>query len=164
MWLLPHVGSEVLGIGSDLLQSLGRGAKQEAIDNPLVLQGERAKRHRESEHNMKIFNREQLGFAGVYPLRSRGGATLGTVTVAARVVGYIRGRVPRSNRALSRRLDAALGIQERRGACLSQVPSWRTAAGTSSAGAKVEMIFRSGIRQGCLYCSTAPRPSANLRR
>ena len=81
------LGPEVLGIGGDLLQGLGGGAEQEAVDHALVLQGDRAERRRKSKHHMKIFNRQQLGFPGLHPLRGGGGLALGTVAVAARVVG-----------------------------------------------------------------------------
>ena len=77
------VGPEVFGIGGDLLQGLGRGPKQDVVDNPLILQGNRGKRCRESEHHVKIFDREQLGFTGLDPLHRGGGPALGAVTIAA---------------------------------------------------------------------------------
>jgi hypothetical protein len=76
----------VRGVGGDLLQGLGGGAEQEAVDHPLILQGDRAEHRRQSKHDMKIFNRQQLRFAGLHPHRRGGGLALGTVAVPARVV------------------------------------------------------------------------------
>ena len=56
----PDLGPEVLGIGSDLLQGLGGGAEQEAIDLPRVLQGDRTEHRRESKDHVKILDWQQL--------------------------------------------------------------------------------------------------------
>ena len=83
----PDLGPEVLRIGGDLLQGLGGGAEQKAVDLPRVLQGDRTEHRRESKYHMKIFDWQQLGFSGLHPLRRGGGLALGAVAVAARVVG-----------------------------------------------------------------------------
>src|SRR5512143_3363134 len=77
----------MLGIGCDLLQRLGGGAEQEAVDHPGVLQGDRAERRWECKHYMKVFDREQLGLTVRHPLRRGAGLTLGAMPVAARIVG-----------------------------------------------------------------------------
>ena len=40
------LGPEVLRVGGDLLQGLGGGPEQQAVDHPRVLQGDRAERRR----------------------------------------------------------------------------------------------------------------------
>ena len=83
----PISAPRCFGIGGDLLQGLGGGAEQEAVDLPRVLQGDRAERRRERKDHMKVFDRQQLRFPGLHPLRRGGGLALGAVAVAARVVG-----------------------------------------------------------------------------
>ena len=56
----PDLGPEVLRIGSDLLQGLGGGAEQEAIDLPRVPQGDRTEHRRESKDHVKILDWQQL--------------------------------------------------------------------------------------------------------
>ena len=81
------LGPEVLGVGGDLLQGLGGGAEQQAVDHARVLQGDRAERRREGEDDVEILDGQQLGFAGLHPVRGGGGLALGAVAVAAGVVG-----------------------------------------------------------------------------
>ena len=52
------VGSQVLRIGSDRGQRLGRGRKQEAVDLGLVLVGDGADLSRQGEHNVEVGNRQ----------------------------------------------------------------------------------------------------------
>jgi hypothetical protein len=54
------------------------------VDNPRVLQGERAESRRQGENDMEILHRKQLGGAGLDPPRGLGGLTYGAVAVAAR--------------------------------------------------------------------------------
>ena len=56
------LGPEVLRIGGDLLQGLGGGAEQEAVDLPRVLQGDRTERRRERKDHVKVLDRQQLRF------------------------------------------------------------------------------------------------------
>ena len=83
----PISAPRCFGIGGDLLQGLGGGSEQKAVDLPRVLQGDRAERRRERKDHMKVFDGQQLGFPGLHPLRRGGGLALGAVAVAARVVG-----------------------------------------------------------------------------
>ena len=52
------LGPEVLGIGGDLLQGLRGGAEEQAVDDPRVLQGDRAEGRREGEDDVKVLDRE----------------------------------------------------------------------------------------------------------
>src|SRR6202040_2567754 len=81
------VGPEVLGIGGDLLQGLGGGAEEQAVDRPGVLEGDRSDRRREGEDDVEIFDGEQLGFPVLDPFGGGGGLALGAVAVAAGVIG-----------------------------------------------------------------------------
>ena len=83
----PDLGPEMLRIGSDLLQGLGGGAEQEAVDLPWVLQGDRTERRRERKDDVIVLDREQFRFSRLHPLRRGGGLALGAVAVSARVVG-----------------------------------------------------------------------------
>jgi hypothetical protein len=65
------VSSEVLGIGSNDGEGLGRSFQQQAIDDGLVLVRDPAKRRRQSEHQVKIRHRQELGFARRKPCRCR---------------------------------------------------------------------------------------------
>ena len=58
------LGPEVLGVGGDLLQGLGGGAEQEAVDHPWVLQGDRAERRRESEDDVEVLDRAATRLPG----------------------------------------------------------------------------------------------------
>ena len=81
------LGPEVLGIGGDLLQGLGGGSEQKAVDLPWVLQGDRTERRGKRKDHMKVLDGQELRFPGLHPLRRGGGLALGAVAVAARVVG-----------------------------------------------------------------------------
>ena len=81
------LGPEVLRVGGDLLQGLGGGFEQEAVDLPRVLQRDRAERRRERKDDVMILDRQQFRLPGLHPLRGGGGLALGAVAVAARVVG-----------------------------------------------------------------------------
>ncbi len=77
---------EVSGIGGDVQQGLRGGPEQQVVDNPRVLQGERAESRRQGENDVEILHRKQLGGAGLDPPRRLGGLALGAVAVAARVI------------------------------------------------------------------------------
>ena len=81
------LSSEMLGVGGDPTKGLGGGLKEEAVDHPGVLQGDRVERRGESEDDMEVFDGEQLGLACLHPVGGSGGLALGAVAVAARVVG-----------------------------------------------------------------------------
>ena len=101
------IGAQMLRIGGDGGQRLGRGGEQEAVDLGLVLVGDGADRCRQREDHVEVGDRQQLRLAGLQPRLRRRPLALGTVAVAAGVVGYAR--VP----AVVAALDMAA---ERRGA------------------------------------------------
>ncbi len=79
--------AEMLGIGRDSDQRLGRGLEQNVVDDGLVLVGDVGDLSRQREHHVIVGHRQQLVFALGEP-RLRGGAlALRAMPVAARVVG-----------------------------------------------------------------------------
>ena len=65
------VGPEVLWIGSNDGEGLGRSFQQQAIDGGLVLIRDPPKRRRQPEHQVEIRHRQELGFARRKPCRCR---------------------------------------------------------------------------------------------
>jgi len=63
------VCSEVLGVGSNDGEGLGCSFQQQAIDDGLVLISDPTKRRRQSEHQVEIRHRQELGFARRKPSR-----------------------------------------------------------------------------------------------
>lgn len=57
------VGTQVFGIGSDLEESLGRGSKQQAVNQNLILQGQGSQKVGQSEHHMIVGDGQQFGGA-----------------------------------------------------------------------------------------------------
>ena len=84
------LGAEMLGIGGDGGERLGRGAEQDRIDGGLVLEGDRADRRRQGEDDVEVRHRQQLGLPGREPLQPRQPLTLRAMAVAAGVVGDAR--------------------------------------------------------------------------
>ena len=72
---------------SDFEKGLGTGAKQEIVDDLLVLQDQRGQMTRKREDHMDVARREQLLAARCEPAVASPGLTLRAVPVAARVVG-----------------------------------------------------------------------------
>ena len=86
------VGAQMLRIGGDRRQRLGRGREQQAVDLGLVLVGDGADRGRQREHDVEVGNRQQLCLARRKPRLRRPPLALGTVAVAAGVIGDARVR------------------------------------------------------------------------
>ena len=80
-------GAEVLGIGGDREQRLGRRAEQQVVDHRLVLVGDRGDLGRQGEDHVEIADRQQIGLAGGEPILRRRALALGAMAVAAGVVG-----------------------------------------------------------------------------
>jgi hypothetical protein len=80
-------GAEMLGIGGDGEQSLGRRAEQQIVDHRLVLVGNRGDLGRQREHQVEVAHWQQVGLAGGEPVLRRCALALGAVAVAARIVG-----------------------------------------------------------------------------
>ena len=80
-------GPQVLRIGGDRGQGLGRGLEQEAVEPGLVPVGQGAEGCRQSEHHVVVGHRQQLGLARLQPGLGGRPLALGTMPVAAGVVG-----------------------------------------------------------------------------
>src|SRR5713226_3805177 len=80
-------GAEVPGIGGDGEQRFGRRAEQQIVDHRLVLVGERGDLGRQGEDQVEVADRQQIGLARGEPILRRRTLALGTMPVAARVVG-----------------------------------------------------------------------------
>jgi hypothetical protein len=80
-------GAEVLGIGRDGEQRLGRRLEQRVVDHRHVLVGDRGDLGRQGEDQVEVADRQQIGLAGGEPVLRRRALALGTMAVAARVVG-----------------------------------------------------------------------------
>src|SRR5438874_13235768 len=80
-------GAEVSGIGSYGEQCLGRRAEQQIVDHRLVLVGDRGDLGWQGEDQVEIADREQVGLAGGEPVLRRRALALGTMAIAAGVVG-----------------------------------------------------------------------------
>ena len=81
--------AKVLWIGSNGQCSLGACLEQNVVHDALVLKSEISNRSRQREDDVKVPDREQLGFACFEPIACRCCLTLGAVTVAATVVGNV---------------------------------------------------------------------------
>ena len=53
----PERGAEMLGVGGDEAQRLGRRLEQDAVDDGLVLEGDLGDRRRHGEDNMEVGHR-----------------------------------------------------------------------------------------------------------
>jgi hypothetical protein len=80
-------GAEMLWIGGEGEQCLGRRAEQQIVDHRLVLVGNRGDLGWQGEDQMEIADRQQIGLAGGEPVLRRGALALGTMAITARVVG-----------------------------------------------------------------------------
>ncbi len=80
-------GAEMLWISADREQRLGRGAEQQVVDHRLVLIGDRGDLGRQCEDHVEVVDRQQVGLARGEPILRRRTLALGTMPVAARVVG-----------------------------------------------------------------------------
>jgi hypothetical protein len=79
-------GAEMLRIGGNGDQRLGRRAEQQVVDHGLVLIGDRGDLGRQSEDQVEVADRQQIGLAGGKPIPCRHALALGAMAVAARVV------------------------------------------------------------------------------
>ena len=80
------LGAQMLGIGSDGRQGLGRGSEEYAVDEIFVLVSDGSNLVGNREDDMKIVRVENFGGSFLDPLRTSKGLTLWTVAVAAAVV------------------------------------------------------------------------------
>jgi hypothetical protein len=76
-------GAEAPGVGGDGERGLGRGLHQEIVDHALVLVRDVAQLARQRVDDVKVGDRQQLGFAVGQPSARGRGLTLGAMPVAA---------------------------------------------------------------------------------
>jgi hypothetical protein len=81
------LGAQVLGIGRRHPQGFGRGLEQDRIDRRLILESNLADLGWYSEDHMEVWDRQQLGLPLRQPLGARQALALGTMAVAAGVIG-----------------------------------------------------------------------------
>jgi hypothetical protein len=79
----PIPGAEVLRIGGDHQQRLGRCLEQRIIDHRLVLVSEVGDRGRQGEDEVEVGHGQEIGFALGQPVPRSGSLTLRAVAVAA---------------------------------------------------------------------------------
>ena len=103
-------GPQMLRIGGDRQQGLGRGLEQQVINDSLVLVGDVCDGRRQCEHDMIIRHRQQIGLARRQPFLCRLALALRAVPVTARVVRYLAVRAVLAARDMpaERRRAAAL--------------------------------------------------------
>src|SRR6266852_3396396 len=89
--------AEMFGVGGDLQEGLGRGAKENAVNYPLVLEGQGRDHLRQGEDDVKVLDREQLSGALFEPHRSGCAPALRAMAIAA---GTIRDRAVAATVAL----------------------------------------------------------------
>ena len=78
--------AEMLGGPGDVLERLGDGAKEEAIEVAGILEGQGPQSVRQGKDDMDVGRREHLTFPGHEPGSLRGAMTFRTAAVPARVV------------------------------------------------------------------------------
>jgi len=83
----PEAGTEMAGVGGDLLKRPGCGAQQQVVDDLLVLERERRQALWDCEHHVGVRHRQHLRLACCEPERLGTALALRAVAVATRVVG-----------------------------------------------------------------------------
>ena len=81
------LGAEMLWIGADDADRLGRGLEQDVVHDRLVLEGDGGDGRRHGEDDVEIRDRQQVGVTIGQPLGARQALALGAVPVATAVVG-----------------------------------------------------------------------------
>src|ERR1700679_3479800 len=77
------LGAEMPGIGCNLEQRGGAGAKQKVVENLLVVKRQRRQKMRKREDHVDIRHGQEFRIACGEPLVTGVGLTLGTVTITA---------------------------------------------------------------------------------
>ena len=80
-------GAEMLGIGCDGDEGLGGSLEQDVVDRGLILIGDVSDLRRQREHNVEVWDRQQLGLTRSEPFPRGGSLAFGAVPVTAGVVG-----------------------------------------------------------------------------
>src|ERR1700687_1546348 len=74
-------------VGGDLQEGFGRGAKEHAVNNPLVLEGHGRDHLWQREDDVKVPDREQFSGALFEPRRAGSALALRAMAIAARAIG-----------------------------------------------------------------------------
>ena len=77
----------MFAVGGDLQEGFGRGAKEHAVNNPLVLKSQRSDHLRQHEDDLKVLDRQQLSGALFEPRRAGGALALRAMAIAAGTIG-----------------------------------------------------------------------------
>lgn len=80
-------GSEMPVVGGDRPQRFCGRLKQDVVDGALILEGDGSDLIRHCEHHVKIWDGKQISLTMLEPLRPCERLTLGTIPIAAGVVG-----------------------------------------------------------------------------
>ena len=80
------LGTQMLGIGGDGSQGLGRGPEENAIDHPLVLVSDSGNLFRHGEDDVKVLGLEDLGKTILNPVSASQRLALWAVPITAAVV------------------------------------------------------------------------------
>jgi hypothetical protein len=94
-------GAEVLWVGRDRDQGLGRSLEQQVVDDGLVLVGDIGDGRRQCEHDMIVRHRQQIGLARRQPFLCCRALALRAMPVAARVVRDLAVRALLTTRDMS---------------------------------------------------------------
>jgi hypothetical protein len=105
--------TQMFAVGGDLQEGFGCGAKEHAVNCPLVLKSQGSEHLRQREDDVKVLDRQQLSSTLDEPCRAGGALTLWAMTITA---GTIRDRAVSAMVAL---LDVAT---ERSGTTDCDVP------------------------------------------
>src|SRR6266478_475408 len=89
--------AQMFAVGGDLQEGFGRGAKEHAVNYPLVLEGQGCDRLRQCEDDVKVLDRQQLSGALFEPRRAGCALALRAMAIAA---GTIRDRAVTATVAL----------------------------------------------------------------
>ncbi len=81
------LGAEMLWVGTDRAERLGRRPEQDGVDRLLVLERDLGNRRRQREDDVEVRHRQQLGLTCGEPGGARPALALRTVAVAAGVIG-----------------------------------------------------------------------------
>jgi hypothetical protein len=81
------LGTEMPGVGGDGAQRLGGCTEQDGVDRRLVLEGDSRDLGRQSEHNMEIGYRQELGLPVGEPLGASETLAFRTMAIAAGFIG-----------------------------------------------------------------------------
>src|SRR5208283_4034271 len=79
--------AQMFGVGGDSQEGFGRSAKEHAVNDPLVLEGQGRDRPGQREDDVKVLDRQQLAGALFEPRRAGGALALRAMAIAAGAIG-----------------------------------------------------------------------------